>query len=194
MQDSIRRPGRRRGRTMLIAGLLSTVVIAAAGCSNGPKKVVAEVPASPSQAAAAPSGRPSGDPLAFSRCMRAHGISDFPDPSGKGFVDLPSDIDPNSQTFKKAQTACQKYVPQGASNQGSEQQQQGSAAQMLQYSRCMRANGILKYPDPDANGGLQITVDSGIDPNSQAFKKAQSACQKYQPQGARNTSPQPMSR
>jgi hypothetical protein len=52
--------------------------------------------------------------LAFSACMRAHGIKDFPDPSN-GSIRLNSspgsDLDPNNPTFQKAQQACQKYLP-----------------------------------------------------------------------------------
>lgn len=56
--------------------------------------------------------------LAFSACMRAHGIKDFPDPNfsggrisvqikgGKG-----SNLDPNSPTFQAAQKACQGNLP-----------------------------------------------------------------------------------
>jgi hypothetical protein len=60
--------------------------------------------------------------LKFSECMRAHGISDFPDPktSGNG-VGLhiringggSSDLDPNNPLFQRAQTACQRYLPGG---------------------------------------------------------------------------------
>jgi hypothetical protein len=49
--------------------------------------------------------------LAFSQCMRAHGISGFPDPTfGSGGaqlrIDKPSGIDPNSPAFQAAQKAC----------------------------------------------------------------------------------------
>ena len=52
--------------------------------------------------------------LAFSACMRAHGLKDFPDPSNGGLrisVHPGSDLDPNNPTFAKAQQACQKYIP-----------------------------------------------------------------------------------
>jgi hypothetical protein len=55
--------------------------------------------------------------LAHARCMRDHGIKNFPDPTfsadggmtvriGKG-----SGIDPNDEDFKEAQEACQKLMP-----------------------------------------------------------------------------------
>ena len=52
--------------------------------------------------------------LAFSACMRAHGLKDFPDPTDGGLritVHPGSDLDQNSATFQKAQAACQKYMP-----------------------------------------------------------------------------------
>jgi hypothetical protein len=47
--------------------------------------------------------------LAFSACMRAHGLKDFPDPSNGGLQihDSPgSDLDPHNPTFQTAQKAC----------------------------------------------------------------------------------------
>jgi hypothetical protein len=52
--------------------------------------------------------------LAFSKCMRAHGIKDFPDPNGGGIqlhVTPGSDLNPNNQQFQKAQNACQGLIP-----------------------------------------------------------------------------------
>jgi len=52
--------------------------------------------------------------LAFSACMRAHGVKDFPDPSNGGLrisVHPGSDLQPNNPTFQRAQQACQKYLP-----------------------------------------------------------------------------------
>lgn len=52
--------------------------------------------------------------LAFSACMRAHGVKDFPDPSNGGLqiaVHPGSDLDPSNPTFQKAQQACRKYLP-----------------------------------------------------------------------------------
>jgi len=52
--------------------------------------------------------------LAFSACMRAHGLKDFPDPSGGGLrlsVHPGSDLDPTNPTFQRAQQACRKYMP-----------------------------------------------------------------------------------
>jgi hypothetical protein len=57
--------------------------------------------------------------LAFSACMRKHGLSDFPDPtfssSGGGFQfnggESGSDLNPNSPKFQAARDACQANLP-----------------------------------------------------------------------------------
>jgi hypothetical protein len=52
--------------------------------------------------------------LKFSRCMRSHGIPDFPDPSSDGSLSLQnhpgSDLDPHSSAFKSASTTCSKQA------------------------------------------------------------------------------------
>jgi hypothetical protein len=52
--------------------------------------------------------------LAYAKCMRDHGITNFPDPKfdGSGVtLSLPSSINPNSTKFKAADKACQSVMP-----------------------------------------------------------------------------------
>ena len=53
--------------------------------------------------------------LEYARCMRAHGIADFPDPNAEGGISLPAhpggDLDSNSPAFQAAQSACQSLRP-----------------------------------------------------------------------------------
>jgi hypothetical protein len=45
----------------------------------------------------------------FAQCMRAHGVSNYPDPifHGGGIVSqLPTGVDPNSPSFQAAAKAC----------------------------------------------------------------------------------------
>jgi hypothetical protein len=57
--------------------------------------------------------------LAFASCMRAHGVTGFPDPQvgpGGGMlqkIDPASGVDPSSPTFQAAQATCQKLQPDG---------------------------------------------------------------------------------
>lgn len=59
--------------------------------------------------------------LAFSKCMRAHGIKDFPDPTNGGLRlrgGPGSDLNPNDAQFQAAQQACQGNLPFKASKVG----------------------------------------------------------------------------
>jgi hypothetical protein len=71
---------------------------------------------------------PKPDPskmLAFSKCMRAHGLPDFPDPNTNGGgIGIAiqdgknSDLNPNSPTFQNAQKACQSLMGLPKGGQG----------------------------------------------------------------------------
>jgi hypothetical protein len=146
----------------------------------------------PGVASIGTSGSPSGsasddqhaDPLAYSKCMRSHGVPQFPDPDPNGGLELSAGpgtgINPDSATFKAAQQACQHLLP----TPPPEQQQQNYEA-LLKFAKCMRDHGISDFPDPSPDGGLQIKSGHGsdLDPNSPTFKAAQQACQKYLPNG-----------
>jgi hypothetical protein len=47
---------------------------------------------------------------AFSKCMRAHGLPNFPDPTADGELRV-SGIDPNSPEYEAAFAACKEYFP-----------------------------------------------------------------------------------
>jgi hypothetical protein len=54
--------------------------------------------------------------------------------------------------------------------------------QALDYAKCMRANGVPDFPDPQAQGnGVQQDVGKNLDPA--AVTKAQEACRDKMPQG-----------
>ena len=49
--------------------------------------------------------------LKFARCMRSHGVPNFPDPSTAGVVHLGAGVDMSSPQFQDAQKVCQSLVP-----------------------------------------------------------------------------------
>jgi hypothetical protein len=162
----------------LIAGLLLSACGAAAGtgASSTPK---------------------ASDAFAFSRCMRAHGVTNFPDPSttsGGGIrlkVGPGTGVDPSSPTFRAAQQACAHFLP-GLATAGHPTAQQ--QAQALAFADCMRRHGVPGFPDPTRTppspggassgrpsavlgvDGLFFVLGPGVAPNSPAFQHAQSAC------------------
>jgi hypothetical protein len=50
------------------------------------------------------------DLLALAKCMRRHGVPNFPDPDGQGDLSFPSTVDPNSPSFQNAMTVCRQAV------------------------------------------------------------------------------------
>jgi hypothetical protein len=131
--------------------------------------------------------------LAFSECMRSHGVPNFPDPSAAGGIQIAqgSNIDPFSPSFKAARAQCEKLLPSGGPPRGVSEEQKD---QMVRTSECMRAHGVTGFPDPTTmpptspqdysvveaigalNGGLFLLVPKTIDVNSPAFEQAAKAC------------------
>jgi hypothetical protein len=116
--------------------------------------------------------------------MRAHGVPNFPDPTGQsggGFsFSLPQGVDPRSPQFQAADQACKSQLP---GRQSSPAQRQQETAAALRMSHCMRAHGIADFPDPNSQGGIGIQVAPGsdLDPNNPRFKTASAACQHLMP-------------
>jgi hypothetical protein len=102
--------------------------------------------------------------------MRAHGISNFADPTNGGELTIPQG-DKNSPAFKSASQACQSRLHGGGPQA---QRSDMSHAQSLQLAKCIRAHGVPNFPDPNASG---VIPQSGINPNSPAMKAALRACQ-----------------
>jgi hypothetical protein len=171
---------------LIAAGVMCIALVAA--CSKNPAgPSVAQLTSTPSSVAsggAASSAPPKGGgtPLAYSQCMRAHGISDYPDPVGD-HIELHgspgSDLNPDSPQFQTAQKACKALEPGGGKGGQADPKAQAKA---LKYSACMRSHGLPDFPDPVfSNGGIQLKING--DPNSAQFKAANKACASLQPFG-----------
>ncbi|WP_055530722.1 hypothetical protein [Streptomyces alboniger] len=126
--------------------------------------------------------------LAYSECMRSNGVPDFPDPQqDTGGVKLTPDgggADPNSDAFKKAAEACQDKAPQGLGGGGGGGEALDSA-KVAAWAKCLRENGVPKFPDPEINGGTMNIdlIGAGVDPQDAAFTKAMQTCQSKYPGG-----------
>ena len=116
-------------------------------------------------------GTSAASAIQFAQCMRANGVPHFPD----GPITPNSTINPLAPAYQSAQNACKRYRPHYApppSVPASVRQQERALA------RCMRANGVTKFPDPDANGNIQFPIGSPI-PGSSVFQRAQNGpCKK----------------
>jgi hypothetical protein len=180
----------RRERTAFRGLALVAVVglsMLAAACGGGsPSGKVAQVGTTGStkgsgSSNASGSGSASdreGALVAFSACMRKHGVPNFPDPkaTGHGYGLTIDDSMANSPQFKNAQRVCKKLLPNGGVPSAQELAKQLQEA--LRYASCIRAHGMPDYPDPKVHGG---GIEMGEAPDSPQFKIAQKACQQLAP-------------
>jgi len=114
--------------------------------------------------------------LAFSRCMRSHGVANFPDPTVHGnqiAFSFSGSGSGDRTAMQTAQKACEHLLPNGGAPSPA---QQGQSVQIaLKISRCMRTHGYPNFPDPAANGSLNL-AGTGIDTKAAAFQSAIRAC------------------
>jgi hypothetical protein len=133
--------------------------------------------------------RAQQDALSFSRCMRSHGVSNFPDPTATGGLnlDVPG-INPSSPSFESAQAACRRLLPVKRPALGPPSAQ--AHARLLRLAQCMRARGYSGLPDPrpappppNASfgtafglGAYYIAIPNYMKPHSPAFIRALESC------------------
>lgn len=175
MQGTRRRRGgsgssRLSTRRLTLAVVLLGLLVLAAGCGGS-----------------RPPGTPGGDSQsgdlarfeAYSKCMRSHGIPDFPDPttSPGGGVGIQvdggpgSDLNRNNPRFKAAAEACRSLEP-GAGSEPQAQSDQKIAAE-VKWAHCMRTHGLPGFPDPDSRGAFD---SSKFNESTPAFQSASNAC------------------
>jgi len=123
--------------------------------------------------------------LVFVRCMRSHGIPDFPDPGSDGAISSGGVSESDSQ-LNLAQSACQHLLPPSSGGVPSPAQQQRLLSEALRYSRCMRSHGVPNFPDPAGPEGKNVFAPSGppgIDTASPQYHAASNACHSLLPGG-----------
>lgn len=164
-------------RTLLtVATLALTCAIALSACGSSSKRPTTESHADPL--------------LAFSECMRGHGITNYPDPNGNGINIGGTGINPDSPAYKSAQASCSKLSPIGGVQTHASEQQ---IKQATDTAECMRTHGVRGFPDPIVTSrppaiapseyssaaygnGIFIGVPKSIDEQSPAFEAAAKAC------------------
>jgi hypothetical protein len=166
-------PCRHRPLALLTAGICLAAV---AGCGSSAHK-----PSASSH---------GGSFLAFSLCMRSHGVTGFPDPSARGGINLAgTGVNPSSPAFEAAQATCKNQLPGGGPSAGASEQQK---QHLVAISECMREHGISGFPDPitakapprnpqgyslaEGIGDVWLLVPNTINVNSPAFTQAAQAC------------------
>lgn len=159
-------------------GMLAALAIAAAACSgsNGPGVAGAG-------SSSAPKSSPSAgaDPVAYTRCMRTHGIPNFPDPAGDGTVPKlsPQELGVSSTQLDGAQRACAHLLPANGGHPTRQQQ----LSVFAQFTGCMRSNGFpgWPYPNADSSGWPIFYLQNQIDAYARQTVSAIRSCRDRMP-------------
>jgi hypothetical protein len=163
---------------LMLASVVSAAAFAllAAGCGGGSS------PGTTAATTTAQNGTPASA-LAFARCMRSHGIPNWPDPSSRGFFDK-SQLQPLGLSVSRVRALeegpCNIPLP-------SRQAYTITPADRTDYLKagaCMRSHGFPDFPDPTfQNNNVQTNIPSSINTNSPRFKSAATTCTKLIPAG-----------
>lgn len=148
--------------------------VTVAGCGGGPT-----VPTAGSQPTTSVAS-PLAEAVAYSECIRSHGVPNFPDPvktpSG-GYGYRTKGIDPSSAAFQGALQAC-KALPSPWNSTGQQLSQTQQQA-WLDWAKCIRAHGMPDFPDPTFSG-VEVH-DSGVASGSLQVQSAMEACKSQTP-------------
>jgi hypothetical protein len=139
---------------------LATVALIGAGCSNDSAEngntgtgTASSASSSGTTSSASSTGTTSSGAkkkltardkaVKFAECIRAHGVTDFPDPNEKNQFDYGVSVTP--AVWNKATTACKDLQPPGTLSAKRTPKQQSAA---LRFAQCVRDNGVKDFPDP----------------------------------------------
>jgi hypothetical protein len=173
-----RRRGRLR-RAVAVAAALAGVALLAAACGGGSAPATA-----PPGSAGGSSTAGNADAIPYSQCMRTHGVPNFPDPGPNAAPGKPfgatalaqAGVDTSTPQFQTASTACAHLLPAASPAQA-----QQALSLMLRYAACMRAHGVLDFPDPSmATGQPSLSLTQSA-VNSPHFQSAEQACRPIAP-------------
>jgi hypothetical protein len=182
MNDSTRVTRRPRpARTA--AAIIATVGLAllAAACGGSPGSHVAQLGSTTTKSSTSSPSANSQKVLAFSRCVRAHGVPDFPDPNSSGALPKRqvAQLTAGNPQFPAAHRACEHLLPNGG--QPTQAQAQQAWNDMRNFARCMRSHGGPNWPDPAPTSQQDqrpfFHLPDSIDPNAPQITTKIRACQ-----------------
>lgn len=160
----------------IIAAVGLALVVAGCGSTGGQVAHLGSQQNPSNHSAGSAQGRGA---VAFSDCMRSHGVAAYPDPSSGGLLPkkTPQQLGVSSSQFQAAQSACQHLLPSGGGGPTPTQVAQYRTV-MLKYARCMRSRGVPNFPDPDSRGHLDVGPGTDVPVNTPQFQSAFQVCKR----------------
>ena len=120
----------------------------------------------------------------WAACMRSHGDPDQSDPIVDAYgvinITMPRGVsEALSSEAHGSSGPCSQYelAAENALRGGEPDPAGPSQAQLVQYTDCMRSNGVPNYPDPGSDGRTDFN-GTGVDPNSPSVENANKVCGK----------------
>jgi hypothetical protein len=129
----------------MAAVVIATASLAVSAAAYGSNPSSAAAGGSPTARAPSTNIRKA---LAFSRCMRRHGVPNFPDPTSRGAIPKVSQQELHTPQFRAAERACQRLLPAGSNDMFPPGEVQQLLIGMLRFSHCMRSHRVPNWPDP----------------------------------------------
>jgi hypothetical protein len=118
-------------------------------------------------------GSTTSQEVAYSNCVRSHGVPNFPDPPSSGKFVIPSaqQLGVSSSQLQSAENACQSQQPNTGGGEPSAALLAQQWRDMTTFAKCMRAHGEPNWPDPtpyppEPDRPAFNVQALGIDPNS----------------------------
>ena len=126
------------------------------------------------------------DKLGLARCLRAHGVPNYPDPNASGQEPAGAKQLTFAPRGQAAAAAC-SYWGRRIHNDDAAQNQ-AVRVEYVRFAQCMRAHGLPSFPDPaNAEGRVEFVLSAsqdGFDPHSpQVLAKARQ-CESVLPPGS----------
>jgi hypothetical protein len=131
-------------RPLATLALVALIGVISAGCGSNAPSETGTASSSGSASSGADKTLTARDKaVKFAECIRAHGVSDFPDPNAKNQFEYGVSVTPT--VWNRATTACKDLQPPGTLS-GKRTPKQQSAS--LRFAQCIRDNGVKDFPDP----------------------------------------------
>ncbi|MFG2001549.1 hypothetical protein ACGFNU_20605 [Spirillospora sp. NPDC048911] len=163
--------GLRAARLAVVTTAIFGLVLGASACSGGEKRNAGA--ANGGAGATGSQAELVAKHVAYSKCMRANGLKDFPDPEvdpGGHGVGFSTNLDADDPKYKAADAKCKPLLP-AEPTENDPQAREGA----VKLAGCMRAKGVSGFPDPDGKGVFHL---KDVDRESPQYRTAMDACQK----------------
>jgi hypothetical protein len=171
-----------------LATLAAVVAVGLAACGGTSTPHVASLSNRGGNSAASttttlPRGNPTQLLDEWAACERTHGDPGQADPTIDTdkviHIAYPAGYNPGPVKLGAGSSdPCGSYLSAASSAlRGGQTAPKATSAQLENFAKCMRANGVPDFPDPTNNGfQIQANGNSDLNPNNPTFENAQKVC------------------